>query len=199
MAPYLIGIAGPSGSGKTELSRFLARELNAPILAVDSYYADLAHLPLAERARANFDVPDSIDHLLFTEHLSEVAAGRGIAVPVYDFAQYSRTGETEPLIPGEFAIVEGLFALYWADVRALLGAKVYVDAEDGICYARRLARDVAERGRSPESVSAQYRATVRPMAERYILPTRAYADIVISGIAPAASSAGTILGHVRGV
>jgi uridine kinase len=198
MAPYLIGIAGPSGSGKTELARFLARELNAPVLAVDSYYADLAHLPLAERAKANFDVPDSIDHDLFAEHLAAVAAGRPIAIPVYDFAQYSRTSETEPLVPGEFAIVEGLFALYWAGVRALLGTKVYVDAEDGICYARRLARDVAERGRSPESVSAQYRATVRPMAERYILPTREYADIVVSGMEPLASSAGAILGRARG-
>lgn len=193
----LIGIAGPSGSGKTELARAVAHALGAPILALDSYYRELGGVPFEERARMNFDEPGALDHELLFEHLLALQAGRAIDVPVYDFTLHTRAGRTERLRPGKFAVVEGLWTLYWEPIRSVLGTKVYVDAPDAVCFERRLARDVRERGRSPESVARQYAATVRPMAERYILPGRELADLVVSGVAPLAESSASVLAHVR--
>lgn len=181
---YLIGIAGPSGSGKTELARGLAASLGAPILSLDSYYPDLTHLPLEERARTNFDVPEMIDHELLFAHLGTLAGGGAVEIPVYDFTCHSRTGRTETVSAGGFGVLEGLWALYWEDIRRLLGIKVYVDTPDQVCFERRLARDLRERGRTAESVVAQYAATTRPMARRYVLPLREFADVVVSGVEP---------------
>jgi len=178
---FLVGITGPSGAGKTELARRISRLLNAPIYPLDSYYRDLSHLPLEDRARQNFDDPAALDHELLLEHLNSLLRGRTVDRPVYDFAHHVRAREVEVVEPGKIILLEGLFALYWANVRSLLGLKVYVTADDAICFERRLARDVRERGRSAESVRRQYETTVRPMAERYIYPTRAFADFIVSG------------------
>jgi uridine kinase len=196
-SPYLIGISGPSGAGKTELARRLAAMLPAKILSVDSYYRDLAGVPLEQRAGTNFDSPDSIDHDLLALHLALIAAGRGVAIPVYDFTTHTRSPRTHHLHPREFVIVEGLFALYWSDIRERFGTKVFVVTEDQVCFERRLRRDVRERGRSEESVLLQYETTVRPMAARYVLPTRAYADIVASGTDALARSASLVLAHIE--
>lgn len=193
---HLIGIAGPSGSGKTELARALARLLDAPVLALDSYYRDLTHLPFEERAATNFDVPAAIEHELLFEHLRLLAAGSDIEVPVYDFTRHLRTGRTDPLRAGEFAVLEGLWTLHWEEVRHLLGTSVYVDAPDDVCFERRLARDLRERGRSPESVLARYDATVRPMARQYILPTRRFAGVVVSGVEPLERSVAAVRRHI---
>jgi uridine kinase len=195
--PYLIGIAGPSGSGKTELSRRLAAMLPAQIVTVDSYYREMADSPLERRALTNFDAPEAIDHDLLIRQLSMIAAGREVAMPVYDFTRHTRAAHTRRLRPREFVIVEGLFALYWKDVRDLLRTKVYIAAEDQVCYERRLRRDVRERGRSEESVLLQYATTVRPMAARHVLPTRAHADVVTSGTDSLARSAALVLAHVE--
>ncbi len=181
---YLIGIAGPSGSGKTELARALAASLGAPLLSLDSYYPDLMHLSLEERARTNFDVPEMIDHELLFAHLRTLAAGGAVEIPVYDFTCHSRTERTETVSAGQFGVLEGLWALYWEDIRPLLGIKVYVDTPDQVCFERRLARDLRERGRTAESVAAQHAATTRPMAQRYVLPSREFADVVVSGVQP---------------
>jgi uridine kinase len=194
---FLIGICGPSGSGKTELARAVARAFEAPILALDSYYRDLAHLPFEERARVNFDDPASLDHELLFAHLRALAAGCEVEVPVYDFTQHERRGETERLRATEFGVLEGLWTLYWEDIRRVLGTKVYIEAPDAICFDRRMARDLRERGRSRESVVEQYTCTVRPMAERYILPTREFADVVVSGTDLIAASAQRVIEHVR--
>jgi uridine kinase len=193
---YLIGIAGPSGSGKTELARALAESLGAPILSLDSYYRELAHLTFEERARTNFDVPEAIEHDLLVGHLRTLAGGGAVEVPVYDFTRHSRTGRAEALRASEFGVLEGLWALYWEDIRRLLGTKVYVDTPDEVCFERRLARDLRERGRSAESVVAQYAATTRPMALRYVLPSREFADVVVSGIEPVARSAAALRAEV---
>jgi len=195
---YLIGIAGPSGSGKTELARALSLALGGPVISLDSYYRELAHLPLDERAQANFDEPDAIEHDLLLEHLSALAGGRGVETPVYDFTRHLRTGETETVPAADFGVLEGLWALYWEDVRGLLGTKVYVHTSDEVCFERRLARDLRERGRSAESVAAQYAATVRPMAQRYVLPTRQFADVMVSGVQPVADSVKAVRARLTG-
>ncbi len=181
---FLIGIGGPSGSGKTELARALAESLGAPILSLDSYYRDMPHLPLEERARMNFDAPEAMEHELLFAQLRTLAAGGAVEVPVYDFTCHSRTDRTATVGAGQFGVLEGLWALYWEDIRRLLGIKVYVDTPDQVCFERRLARDLRERGRSAESVAAQYAATTRPMARRYVLPSRHFADVVVSGVEP---------------
>ena len=198
MPVRLIGVAGPSGSGKSELARCLAAALAAPVLSLDSYYRDLSHLPLAERARTNFDEPASLDDGLLLEHCAVLAAGGAIAVPGYDFTTHSRTASIERLEPADSVIVEGLFTLYWASLRRLLHAGVYVELEDETCFARRLARDVRERGRTPECIERQYRDTVRPMAELYIWPTRRHADVVVRGDAVLEESVAAVIGYLNG-
>lgn len=193
LTPCLIGVAGPSCAGKSVLAGRLAAALPAQILSLDCYYRDLSHLPLEQRARANFDVPESLDEELLIRHVSLLSEGAGIERPVYDFARHVRLPGQELIQPGEFLIIEGLFALYWQAVRRLLSLRVFVQAPDEVAFQRRLERDVRERGRTPESVMEQYERTVRPMAERYILPTRRFADLVVSGTDPPERSLARVL------
>lgn len=148
---------------------------------MDSYYRELSHLTVEERAKINFDEPASIDDALLREHLEALGRGEAVEVPHYDFATHTRVAGTQRIEAGAVVILEGLFTLWWEELRRLLPTKVYVDLEDETCFARRLARDVRERGRTPESVQWQYESTVRPMAERYILPTKRHADVVVRG------------------
>lgn len=194
--PYLIGIAGPSCAGKTELTRLLALSLSAAVLPLDCYYIDLSHLPLAQRAQHNFDHPDSLDDRLFRTHLKALAKGESIERPVYDFATHSRSTTTQQIRPGRFMLVEGLFVLFWDELRELLNTKVFVDLDDEQCLKRRVVRDVRERGRTPESVIAQFNRTVRPMAESYIRPTHGFADVVVRGDDPIEASVAAVMAHV---
>lgn len=198
MATRLIGIAGPSGSGKSELSRRLAGVTGAPVVSLDSYYRDLSHLSLEQRAATNFDEPASLDDGLLLAQCHALFDGQTIDVPHYDFSCHTRVPGTQRVEPGETVIIEGLFTLYWNDLRHLLHAAVYVDLEDAVCYARRLARDVRERGRTPESVEQQYFSTVRPMAEQYIWPTRRHADLVVRGDALLEESVAAVLHYANG-
>jgi len=184
MRPRLIGIAGPSCAGKSELARWLASRLSAPVLNLDHYYVDMAELPLEERARRNFDEPAALEHTLILEHARRLASGEPIRAPRYDFSTHTRAHSEELIVPGRFVILEGLFALHWPEVRALMHTKLFVFAPDEVCFERRLARDVAERGRTPESVRWQFETTVRPMAHQHVLPARAYADLVLPGTEP---------------
>jgi uridine kinase len=197
MRPYLIGIAGPSGSGKTEIARRLAYMLDAPILSLDHYYRDASHLPFEERARINFDEPRALDHELLSRQLALLAEGQEIAVPVYDFTRHVRAAETHRIPAAGFVIIEGIFALYWKEVRGLLSTRVFVEVPDEIGLARRIGRDVRERGRTAASVIEQYAATVRPMAELYVLPTREFAHVRASGVDPLDLSVQAVLAHVR--
>ena len=189
----LIGIAGPSGSGKSVLARRLSTVTGAPVVSLDSYYRDLGHLPLDERAKCNFDDPASMDDAFLLAHCVALANGEPIDVPRYDFSSHTRVADTQRIEPGGTVIIEGLFTLYWNDLRHLLHAGVYVELEDALCYARRLARDVRERGRTPECVERQYFSTVRPMAEKYIWPTRIHAGVIVRGDSPLEESVATVL------
>ncbi len=192
---YLIGIAGPSGAGKTYLATHLAAALNASVLALDSYYRDLSHLPLEERARINFDAPQALDHELIVEQVASLRNNETVHLPVYDFTTHTRTRRTEVLRPSDVVIVEGLFTLHWPSLRELLGTKVFVNLNDEVCLMRRQARDVRERGRTPESVLEQYAAVVAPMAQRYVRPSIVFADVVVSGTESIAEGVSRVLAH----
>jgi uridine kinase len=198
MRSHIIGIAGPSSSGKSELAKQLAQRLpGTSIVSLDSYYRGMEEIPLEERKKVNFDHPDSLDWELLHEHLGAIARGRAFEEPVYSFADYARTPETRRIEATGLLIVEGLFVLYWPELRAMLDTKVYVRTDAGVCYRRRLARDVAERGRTPESVYQQYERTVRPSAEWFVYPTEKYADLVVSGEAPFEGSTSAVLGALE--
>lgn len=194
--PYLIGMAGPSCAGKTEIARSLARRLAAPLLPLDHYYRDLGRLPLGERERKNFDDPAMLDWELLRGHIESLRQGREILKPVYDFTRHTRTSTYEEIRPASVVVVEGLYALWDAEIRACFSLRVFVSLADEICFARRLERDMRERGRGRESVLRQYEETVRPMCQLHVMPTRDYAEVVVLGDQPVEQSAEMILKHV---
>ncbi len=179
------------------MAKRVAAALGAPVVALDAYYRDLADMPLDARAVANFDAPDALDEALLIAQVRLLAQGRPADVPVYDFTRHVRTAAIQRVQSSEFLIVEGLFTLHWEAVREALAVKVFVIAEDDVCLTRRLERDIRERGRTRESVLLQYEATVRPMAEKYVLPTRGYADLVLDGTGSIEASAQAVLSMAK--
>jgi uridine kinase len=181
-APLVVGVGGCSGSGKTSVARELARILSGTHFPLDHYYRDLSHLPSEQRGQQDFDDPEMLESDLLARHVGELAKGRSIDRPLYDFSTHCRAlNRTERIEPGCVLVVDGIFALHYDGLRPLYDLAIYVDTPDDICFTRRLARDVRERGRTPESVAAQYVATVRPMAERYVRPSALHAGLVLDG------------------
>jgi len=185
----LIAIGGCSCSGKTTLARHLAQTLGGIVFPLDSYYRDLSQLAPEARARTNFDAPAAIESELLLRHLGELAAGRAIDRPVYDYTTHTRSPKTILVPAGGTVLLEGLFVLYWPGIRDLCSLRAFVDVDEETCLARRIARDVAERGRTEQSVRSQYEETVRPMARRYVIPTLEFADVVVPGDGPVAHAA----------
>ncbi len=186
MTPLLVGIAGGSGSGKTTLAAGLIAGLppgQAAVVPADAYYHDLAHLPLDRRALRNFDEPAALDEERLRADLARLRADERIARPVYDFTTHTRRAEEVEIAPCPVILVEGILVLALPAVRPLLGLKVFVDASESVRLARRLARDVGERGRTPASVAAQFVSHTRPMHALHVEPTRAFADLVVAGAA----------------
>ncbi len=180
--PVVVGIAGCSGSGKSTLAAELARALEGTHFPMDHYYRDLAHLPVAERFRQNFDDPELIELPLLAAQVAALARGEAIERPLYDFSKHTRVpGRTETIEARAVLIVEGLFALHYPDLRPLYHLRVYIDAPDAVCFERRLRRDMEERGRTEESVRRQYEATVRPASVKYVRPSAAHADLIVDG------------------
>ncbi|MGB9408113.1 MAG: uridine kinase [Terracidiphilus sp.] len=185
--PVVLGIAGCSGSGKTTLAAALARTLGGVHFHLDTYYLDLTHLPLAERALQNFDHPSLIEIPLLTAHIAALARGEAIERPLYDFATYTRVlgpdgiGLTETVRPSAFLLVEGIFALHFSELLPYYQLRVYIDTPDDLCFERRLRRDIIERGRTPELVRRQYEATVRPSSLAFVRPSAANADLTVDG------------------
>ena len=178
----VIGVAGGSGSGKTTVVRRIVDSLGTDqvtVLEHDRYYRDRSDLRLEERAALNYDHPDSLETDLMVRHVQELRAGRPVEVPVYDFARYARVAATDTAHPRRAIIVEGILIYADAPLRALLDVKVFVDADDDIRFIRRLRRDVAERGRTMESVIDQYQSTVKPMHLEFVEPSKRYADIIV--------------------
>jgi uridine kinase len=182
LRPLMIGIAGCSGSGKTTLAAELARQLEATLFPLDLYYRDLSQFPLDSRHKRNFDHPDSLESELIVEHVRGLTQGETIQRPVYDFKKHERVaGAYEMVVPGRAVIVEGILALHYAELLPLYDFSIYVNAPDEVCLARRIDRDGRERGRTEESVRAQWEATTRPMADLYVVPSAARASLVVEG------------------
>jgi uridine kinase len=182
MQPIVIGVAGGTGSGKTTVAKEILQrvgEEHIVYISHDSYYRDLSRLPPHLRAQVNFDHPDSLETGLLVEHLKALRAGQAIEIPIYDFTVHARTRETRRVEPAPVILVEGILIFAEPDLRALFDVKLYVDTDADVRFIRRLQRDVAERGRSVESVCQQYLTTVRPMHMEFVEPSKRHADVII--------------------
>ena len=180
--PLLIGVAGGSGSGKTTVSRKILERLtgvSAQLFQLDHYYRDLAHLEPADRDKVNFDHPDSLEMDLLAKHIEALANGLTIDRPTYEFASHTRSSKVARLEPTDVIIIDGIFALYSQEIRKHLSCSVFVDVSDDVRFIRRLRRDVDERGRTNDGVIKQYLATVKPMHDQYVAPTKYQADLVV--------------------
>jgi uridine kinase len=182
MEPVVVGVAGGTGSGKTTVAAEILRRAGTDHISLiqhDAYYKDLSDLPMAQRAMQNFDHPDALDNDLLIAHLQELKAGRPIKVPVYDFTTHSRTSKTLPVEPHPVILVEGILIFADETLRQLMDVRIYVDTDADIRFIRRLERDIAERGRTMDSVIHQYLATVRPMHQEFVEPSKRYANVII--------------------
>lgn len=179
--PFLIGVAGGTCSGKTTVSERLAElagDDNLALIKLDSYYITRDHQPIPERALANYDHPDAFDWQLLNDHMAALVAGASVPVPVYDYTNHTRSTEVRMVDPARIVVVEGILVLYEPTLRDRFDLRVYVDTDADLRLIRRLERDVVERGRTPESIIAQYLATVRPSHEQFIEPSKRHADVI---------------------
>lgn len=180
--PFIIGVAGGTGSGKTAISRQILEMVgveNIAYLQHYSYYRDHSHLSVTERNRVNYDHPDSLETELMVQHLQALQHGEPIEVPEYDFAQHTRRSATRPVHPSRIILVEGILILVEKALRDLMDLRIYVDTDADLRFIRRLERDMRERGRTLELVVEQYMATVRPMHQEFVEPSRRYAHVII--------------------
>jgi len=180
--PLIIGVAGGTASGKTTIANAIIESINHPQMVViqhDAYYRDASHLPFAERAKINFDHPDSLETDLMVHHLRELIAGRPIEMPVYDFATHMRLKKGILKKPAKVIILEGILIFCEQALRELMDVKIFVDTDSDLRFIRRVKRDIQERRRSLESVIGQYLGSVRPMHIAFVEPSRKYADIII--------------------
>ncbi len=178
----IIGICGGTGSGKTTIARKIMEAVKGEsviLIEQDSYYRNLEDMPLDARRQTNFDHPDSIDSEMLVNHLKRLKDNLFVEMPIYDFKTHTRSHETEHVEPKSVVIVEGILIFSEPRILNLLDVKVYVDTPDDIRFIRRLQRDITERGRTAESVIAQYYATVRPMHFEFVEPSKRNADLII--------------------
>ena len=182
MSSFVIGVAGGSGSGKTTVVRRIVDSLGpeeVTLLDHDRYYRDRNDLRLEERAALNYDHPHALETDLLVQHVRELKAGRAVDVPQYDFTRHARLSETTTFQPRRALIVEGILVFTDAALRDLMDIKVFVDTDSDTRFIRRLRRDVAERGRTMDSVIDQYQHTVKPMHLEFVEPSKRYADVII--------------------
>jgi uridine kinase len=180
--PIIIGVAGGTGSGKTTVSQEILRRVGAQRIAFiqhDSYYCDQSHLLLEERAKLNYDHPDSLESDLLVAHLRQLQVGQAVNIPMYDFTQYTRLSETHYVEPKRVILVEGILIFTEMVLRKMFDVKIYVDTDADVRFIRRLRRDITERERTVESVIEQYVNTVRPMHLEFVEPSKRYADVII--------------------
>ncbi|MBQ1299582.1 MAG: uridine kinase [Erysipelotrichaceae bacterium] len=181
--PIIIGIAGGSASGKTSVARKLVKNFDddktVAIIRQDDYYRDQSHMPFQERLKTNYDHPDAFDNELLIRQIDELASGKSVEKPTYDYVNHTRSTITEVVHPSDVLILEGLFVLEDEEIRKRLDMKIFIDTDADIRFIRRLKRDVRDRGRTIESVCDQYMNTVRVMHEAFVEPSKRKADVII--------------------
>ncbi|WP_026959008.1 MULTISPECIES: uridine kinase [Aliagarivorans] len=182
----VIGIAGASASGKSLFAKSIVRDIRhelgketISVVAEDSYYNDQSHLTMEQRVQTNYDHPSAMDHELLVEQIKQLKQGKSIDCPVYSYTEHNRTAETKNIASAQVVVVEGILLLTDPAIREQLDISIFIDTPLDICLARRIQRDVKERGRSLDSILAQYHATVRPMFLQFIEPSKQYADVII--------------------
>ncbi len=184
--PIFIGIAGASGSGKSLLASQLCDSIDEAlgdeqikIINEDCYYRCRDGLTFAEREVVNYDHPDALEHELLIQHLTDLALGKSVEVPQYDYSQHNRSPHVTNFNPANIILVEGILIFHPPELRDLLDMKIFVDVDLDVCLSRRLVRDINERGRTLDSVLQQYHETVRPMFHEFLYPGKKHADLIV--------------------
>ena len=177
----LVGIAGGSGSGKTTLTNNLIARFGDQVTVVhhDNYYRSHHDLTYEERTLLNYDCPEAFENELMIEQLHLLKEGRTVECPIYDFTVHDRKSETITIEPKPVILVEGILIFAEPEILNQLDIKIFVDTDADIRLARRIKRDVEKRGRSMQSVLTQWCATVKPMYEMYVEPTKKKADVIV--------------------
>lgn len=200
MKPVVIGIAGGSGAGKTTIAQQLIDKIGTDIIAwlpFDAYYADLAHLTLAQRIQCNFDHPDAFDTDLYVQHIDALCAGQHITMPNYDFVSYTRVAGGRTIQPRPILLLDGILVFVPPAVRQRMDMRIYIDAPDDIRLMRRILRDTQSRGRDVASVCQQYLDTVRPMHQQFVEPSRVHAHVIIPSINDVTPAVNLLSNHIR--
>ena len=197
--PYLIGVAGGSNSGKTTIAEKLAGMIGGDLslIRLDAYYISRSDQPIEVRAAANYDHPDAFDWELLNDHLAALSAGATVEVPVYDYTIHDRSERVELVTPAKVVVVEGILVLWEPRLRERFDLKIFVDTPADLRIIRRLKRDVAERGRTIDSILEQYLATVRPSHELFIEPSKRHADVIFPQGGMNAPALEVLLARVR--
>ncbi|SRR5581483_3245243 len=177
----VIGIAGGTGSGKSTLADKLIKtfEDRAILIHQDDYYKDLSYLTEEERAKQNFDHPDSVDFELLHHHLIQLKNNQSVQIPIYNFCHHSREADTHSAHSAEIIIVEGMLLFTMPEIRDLFDLKIFVETDDDIRLLRRIERDMRERARDFHNIRDQYLTTVKPMHDAFVEPSKRYADIIL--------------------
>ncbi len=196
----IVGVAGGSASGKTTVVREIIKRFGdkVEVLNHDDYYNDQAQLSMEERYRQNYDHPDAYETERLVEDVRKLKNGQAIYRPSYDYTRYTRAEQEVLVTPKQVIIVEGILALENKELRRLMDIKIYVDTDSDERLMRRLTRDTVERGRTVDSVLAQYRKTVKPMHEQYVEPSKKYADIILPRGGENKTGIEIILQHLNG-
>lgn len=181
--PFIIGVAGGSGSGKTTFTKRLKERFPDQIAMVscDNYYLARHNMPLEERKLQNYDSPEAFEFDLMIRQITDLKEGKDILCPVYDFTLHTRSSEVVPIPAKPVIIIDGILIFSEPRLRELMDMRIYVETDADERILRRVRRDMRERGRDLDGIIAQYLATVKPMHNTYVEPTKAYADIIING------------------
>ena len=195
----VIGISGGTGSGKTTLMKNIITRFGdvVTVLSHDNYYKRHDELTYEERCKLNYDEPAALETDLMARHLDALRRGEAIDCPVYDFAQHNRSDETIRIEPRKVIIVEGIMIFENEALRNLMDIRIFVDTDADVRLCRRIKRDVNKRGRSLESVLEQYQTTVKPMHEKYVEPSKKYANLVVPEGGKNQVALDMIMGHIE--
>ena len=178
----IIGIYGGTGSGKTTIVNMIASHFSSndiEIISQDSYYKDNSDISYEDRCKLNFDHPDAIDFNLLHKHLKNLRKGETVEQPIYDFKIHNRLKKTIQIKPKKILILEGILIMCHAEIRSIFDLKIFINANSKTRMERRIKRDITERGRSRDEVLKRYIETLKPMHEKFIEPTKIYANYII--------------------